>query len=768
MADKNQGLDTLTYEHILLVNEMHELLDGGSELTKLIQTACDGLKKIHNFTSVLLFLSYEDEETHESYLKYTYHNINNTLLNVAEKLTGLNAGTMRIPLFEGSKFRSIYENQVPYEFQDKKEIVMLVQDMVSPDKTHLRRFAPQVVDLMSMHYCYMVPLVVSGKAIGHIGTFRDDPLSLNEKQGINMVTHKIAEIIARKRIEASLNESELRYSQLFSQLLDCFLLLKVIRDKKRKPSDFRYIDVNPVYEKVLNTKKDKLIGKSLKDGKFLDDEELLLQLNQILIEKKSIRFEWFSKKANKFYQVVGFYPKEDEIAVILTDISERKNSEKLLNEVFDLNQRIIGASVVGIMVYRKSGECILANDAAAKIMNTDVDSLVCQNFLKLASWKNSGLLDEAKKVLEGKTNKQVEIHHVPSTDRELWLDCYLSSFKSNEDDHLLLIINDITERKNAEARLKVSQERLELALFAANQGLYDMDLVSGEFYVSPEYCKMLGYDPQQFKENFDSWMDRMHPEDRNRVMGYFDSYIRGELHSFRVEFRQLTKSGAWLWLLSQGNIVQWNNGGEPVRLAGTNTDISERKKIERELIEAREALEIANKELETKSITDALTGISNRRYFNDILEKEWLRARRNSTPLSLIMCDIDYFKLYNDHYGHLKGDDCLMRVARAINNTIKRPPDIAARYGGEEFVVLLPETSLDGAETVAELVRKNVAGLKILHEKSNVSPYVTISIGVATLIPDRVMPMNSLIELADKVLYQAKKCGRNKVCKDKS
>lgn len=171
------------------------------------------------------------------------------------------------------------------------------------------------------------------------------------------------------------------------------------------------------------------------------------------------------------------------------------------------------------------------------------------------------------------------------------------------------------------------------------------------------------------------------------------------------------------------------------------------------------------RELELLSSLDGLTGISNRRIFDTTLEKEWKRAQRNSWPLSLIMIDIDFFKPYNDHYGHQGGDDCLIKVAEAINGVPERPGDLVARYGGEEFVVVLPDTDTPSAKELAELMRATVAGLELPHEKSKVESFVTVSMGVSTSIMEEAKAdsYEALLKRADVALYQAKEAGRNRV-----
>ena len=176
-------------------------------------------------------------------------------------------------------------------------------------------------------------------------------------------------------------------------------------------------------------------------------------------------------------------------------------------------------------------------------------------------------------------------------------------------------------------------------------------------------------------------------------------------------------------------------------------------------------VEKLHRQLVENSVVDVLTNIANRRYFEKHLDAEWRRARRNNTPLSLIMVDVDNFKLYNDNYGHLKGDICLRMIAQALQSGIKRPTDLVARYGGEEFAILLPETELEGAAILAENLRQQIINLAVPHAYSTVNNTVTISLGVATVIPHHTLP-NILVERADKALYRAKRNGRNRVALD--
>lgn len=194
-----------------------------------------------------------------------------------------------------------------------------------------------------------------------------------------------------------------------------------------------------------------------------------------------------------------------------------------------------------------------------------------------------------------------------------------------------------------------------------------------------------------------------------------------------------------------------------------NREIEERKQAESELKNAEMALREANKKLLDMAMRDDLTQIANRRNFDIKLKEEWSRMMRRKTPLSLIIFDVDHFKFYNDTYGHQSGDICLQTLAKKAVKFFKRPGDLLARYGGEEFAAILPNTTIEGAEIIAEKVRRHIHEAEIHHDASPVSNFVTISCGISSVIPNESTSSQILLEVADKALYDAKEQGRNSV-----
>lgn len=193
------------------------------------------------------------------------------------------------------------------------------------------------------------------------------------------------------------------------------------------------------------------------------------------------------------------------------------------------------------------------------------------------------------------------------------------------------------------------------------------------------------------------------------------------------------------------------------------SEMDERKAREDELLKVTRQLADINEMLQRLASEDALTGAANRRMFDEVLRQEWMRAMRDKKSLSLAMVDVDHFKAYNDFYGHHDGDHILKSVAVTLSRTVRRPSDFVARYGGEEFCIILPGTRAEGARRLAEKFRRAVEALGIEHTQSEVCPRVTVSVGVATVIPDRSSAPEDLVCAADRAMYQAKSDGRNRV-----
>lgn len=272
-------------------------------------------------------------------------------------------------------------------------------------------------------------------------------------------------------------------------------------------------------------------------------------------------------------------------------------------------------------------------------------------------------------------------------------------------------------------------------------------------YVGPQIEALLGWTPQSW-QTVNDWAERMHPDDRGWVVDFCIAQSQaGTDHE--ADYRALTASGEYVWIRDVVH-VERNAAGEVQALIGFMFDITEQKKTEAKLLELQ-------KQLEDFSFRDGLTGVANRRKFDVVFEERWAQARRSSQPLSMILFDIDCFKQYNDCYGHVQGDDCLKQVCRLLAAVTRREDDFFARYGGEEFVLVLPVTDQIGVRAIAERCCQAIAEARIPHAASPVGEFVTLSLGVGTIVPTTEDNPLQFVDSVDRRLYRAKQGGRNRI-----
>ncbi len=272
-------------------------------------------------------------------------------------------------------------------------------------------------------------------------------------------------------------------------------------------------------------------------------------------------------------------------------------------------------------------------------------------------------------------------------------------------------------------------------------------------YIGPQIEELLGW-TQHSWQTVDDWATRMHPDDRDYVVNFCVSQSQAGI-DHEADYRALTKNGDHVWIRDVVHVVRREDGSVD-SLIGFMFDISERKKAEEQLLRLQ-------KELEKLSFTDGLTGIANRRLFDNHFASEWKQSMASGKPLSVILLDIDCFKQYNDFYGHIAGDECLRRVAQILSDTCDDATYTIARFGGEEFVLLLPETDAEAARTVASNCITAIAALAMPHEGSTVAPHVTASLGLISGVCHDDMAPRTVLERVDELLYQAKRNGRNRV-----
>jgi len=308
----------------------------------------------------------------------------------------------------------------------------------------------------------------------------------------------------------------------------------------------------------------------------------------------------------------------------------------------------------------------------------------------------------------------------------------------------------------------INPELLRQAVAASNDGLViadarlpDMPLV----YVNPAFERLSGYRAEEvlgkncrFLQRDDTHQDGL--DELRLALKSAESCV--------VTVRNYRKDGSPFWNeLSVAPIVE--RAGQVKHYVGNLSDVTNRVLAEQHLIEKHQRLEKAKRMLQSLALKDALTGLYNRRYFSEQVEREWNRARREQLPVSLFMIDIDHFKRFNDTFGHLCGDRCICAVADAVQRCFARGSDLVARYGGEEFVVLANGVERRHARERADLLRRAISGLTIEGAARSGGKMITVSVGVATAVPDdRILPEDLLLA-ADRSLYQAKRLGRDRV-----
>jgi diguanylate cyclase (GGDEF)-like protein/PAS domain S-box-containing protein len=309
---------------------------------------------------------------------------------------------------------------------------------------------------------------------------------------------------------------------------------------------------------------------------------------------------------------------------------------------------------------------------------------------------------------------------------------------------------------------------LKSAIAATRNGLVITDALQKEMpiiYVNQGFEKMTGYSSAEVVGKNCRFL---HGTDTEQLGLQEISEAIAAQRECCVTVRNYRRDGTLFWNEISLSPV-FDREGMLTHYIGVQTDVSDRKLAEEELQRSKAAVQKMNRDLRRLNDDlhqlanqDGLTGVANRRRFDDYLAQEWARSQREQQPLSLVLGDIDYFKRYNDTYNHLEGDDCLKSVAQGILNCVRRPTDLVARWGGEEFAIILPNTPSQGAMTVAETIRQSIADLEIPHASSAVANHVTMSLGVATLIPTENCSLTALKEMADEALYLAKDGGRNR------
>ena len=316
---------------------------------------------------------------------------------------------------------------------------------------------------------------------------------------------------------------------------------------------------------------------------------------------------------------------------------------------------------------------------------------------------------------------------------------------------LYLVEVRLSESERLRASVEESERRFRLLAEASSDIIILSDLDYRRHYASPAVTEVLGWLPEEAMAR--SFREAAHPDDLAAVERLFQD-CRNGAPAESLEYRARKADGSYAWLEIKPRLYCDASTGQPAGFVTVARDITRRKEEEAEDHKAFETMEHL-------ASSDPLTGIANRRHFDKTIENEWLRAARERTSLSVLLLDVDSFKVYNDLHGHLTGDECLRQVVATIAPVVSRPADLLARYGGEEFIVVLPNTDAAGARQMAEWIREAVESARISHVGNVPYGVITVSVGCATMVPRPEITHLQLLEAADRALYRAKSKGRN-------
>jgi len=413
-------------------------------------------------------------------------------------------------------------------------------------------------------------------------------------------------------------------------------------------------------------------------------------------------------------------------------------------------ERILTATPNIVYIYDlNAGRCVYMNQVVVSALG-----YMPENMMRSSAWMRPGIHRRDRQTLRNHLamcrtlrdgdflDIEYRVRHANGQWR--WLHsrhCVFTRDAAGNVTQILGTADDITTRRYNESVVREQEERWQLALHGNSDGLWDWDIVRGVTYRSTGWRRMLGYDEDD-RECFADWRTLAHPEDIPRVEFELREHLDGKSEQFVCEYRLRAKNGDWRWMLDRGRSIR-DEQGRPLRMAGSQTDITDRKLLEQRLV--------------TEALMDPLTGLPNRRHLLAQLDEAFRKARRECTPFSVAVGDIDRFKAINDTCGHAAGDRVLTAFADILRPWL-RLGDFAGRLGGDEFCVFFPRSTAASARRALERVREQFSEM-VFDEPGRVPFSVSISFGVAELTLET--ESERLLEAADRALYRAKQEGRN-------
>jgi diguanylate cyclase (GGDEF)-like protein/PAS domain S-box-containing protein len=442
------------------------------------------------------------------------------------------------------------------------------------------------------------------------------------------------------------------------------------------------------------------------------------------------------------------------ISVVL---ERQKATERRLQEIASLHKLVMENSRDAIVLINFSGEGNYISAAAESLTGWRREELLTMHGLELLHPEDqSNAVALMSNLHSGVEGGVIEARLRKQSGEFLWVEANLRLVRdpvTGVPTGILKVVRDINERKATEQKLQEIVALHKLVTENSRDIIILADFNGRRSYVSAAAESMGGWTREELLEQGSFGL--VHPEDLAKAEAAVNE-LRSGAEGTMIECRAQKKDGEYIWVEANLHIVRDPATGAPSGILNILRDINERKQAEQKLQEAYSVVEAL-------AVTDAMTGLANRRRFDQYIAGEWRRGIRDGKPLSMLLIDADFFKSYNDAYGHLRGDSCLRQIAESCQDVVARPGDLVARFGGEEFAIVLPNTSKEGAMQVANEVCLALRGRQLPHD-GNLPGIVTISVGCATMVPQFEKHVHDLIEMADQALYRAKKNGRNQVC----
>jgi diguanylate cyclase (GGDEF)-like protein/PAS domain S-box-containing protein len=525
--------------------------------------------------------------------------------------------------------------------------------------------------------------------------------------------------------------------------------------------------VNLAYARLHERDPDELVGKSLYDfvppasrsavaahlGRVIGEGLIAEIENQIALPSGRTRWTSWMNRA-----VAGSTRGSTLIHSVGRDIEDRVETEQRLRESEARYRFLTENSSDMILLLDDAGRRLHASPACRALLGYEPEEML------EISMRDSIHPEDVDRISTILANGEVERHLTYRMRRKdggyVWVETAGTRVRAyGPSSHRLVVVRNVEQRIAAERSLRESEARYRLLADNSRDMVIQLDSKLARQYVSPACRELFGYEPDELIGAKSGEM--AHPEDAPRLTSALKSLLDGRVDQESVVSRRRHRDGRWIWVETQYRSLKDPRTGEITGVIGAVRDISSRKAIEDELAEA-------NRRLALLAARDGLTGLANRRAFDDALATEFRQAKRENKSLALIMIDVDSFKAFNDQHGHPAGDECLRRIGQALMKAIHRPGDFVARYGGEEFAVLLPDADETAGAAIAERIRRTVLRMAIRHDASSFH-MVTVSLGVASLEASvSGADGERLLQLADRALYRAKENGRNTLARASS